>query len=98
MASSSKSINMPLMFAISIGAAVSLVAISMFGLAWYEYEARVVLNEQVLVLPMHDATFDRVQAEQEANLGDIDAAILAVAAEQVKQTPVTPDGDRGVTE
>lgn len=92
MASSSKQINMPLIFAISIGATVSLVAISMFGLAWYEYEARVVLNEQVLQGPTHDDAYDRVRAEQDANLGDIDAAILAVAAEQVKKKPAEQDG------
>ena len=87
MASSSKTINMPLMFAISIGATVSLVAITMFGLAWYEYESRVVLNEQVLTGPTHDAAYDEAKAEQLANLGDIDAAIIAVAAEQVKEAP-----------
>lgn len=84
MASSSKTINMPLIFAISIGATVSLVAITMFGLAWYKYEARVVLREQVLEVPTHDDAYLRVRAEQDANLGDIDAAILAIAAEQVR--------------
>lgn len=87
MASSSKQINMPLIFAISIGATVSLLATTMFGLAWYEYESRVVLNEQVLQGPTHDDAYDRVRAEQEANLGDIDAAILWVAAEQAKDAP-----------
>jgi len=75
MASSSKSINMPLMFAVSIGATVSLVAITMFGLAWYEYEARVVLNQQVLTGPTHDDVYDDRLAEQEKNLGDIDQAM-----------------------
>lgn len=98
MASSSKTINMPLIFAISIGAAVSLVAITMFGLAWYEYESRVVINEQVLVLPTHDDTYDRILAEQEENLGDIDAAILAIAAEQMKETTAAQDGASGETE
>lgn len=87
MASSSKTINMPLMFAISIGATVSLVAVTMFGLAWYQYESRVVLKEQVLTGSTHDQTYDQAKAEQLANLGDIDAAIIAVAAEQVKGTP-----------
>lgn len=81
MASSSKSINMPLMFAVSIGAAVSLVAITMFALAWYQYEARVVLTEQVIETPTHDAVYDKALAEQEANLGKIDEAISSVAAE-----------------
>lgn len=98
MASSSKTINMPLIFAISIGSAVSLVAISMFGLAWYEYESRVVINQQVLVLPTHDDAYDRALAEQEANLGDIDAAILAVAAEQVKETTANLNGASGETD
>jgi hypothetical protein len=92
MASSSKQINMPLIFAISIGSAVSLVAITMFGLAWYEYEAKVVLREQVLVGPTHDDAYDRVHAEQEANLGDIDAAILSVAAEHVKDKSAGHEG------
>ena len=87
MASSSKNINMPLMFAISIGATVSLLATTMFGLAWYEYEAKVVLKEQVLTGPTHNEAYGRVRAEQEANLGDIDAAILAIAAQQVKDAP-----------
>jgi hypothetical protein len=78
---------MPLMFAISIGATVSLLATTMFGLAWYEYEARVVLREQVLEGPTHDDAYDRVRAEQEANLGDIDAAILSIASDQVKNAP-----------
>ncbi len=84
MASSSKTINMPLMFAISIGATVSLVAITMFGLAWYEYESRIVLNEQVLSGPTHDDAYEAAKAEQIENLGDIDAAIIAVAAGEVK--------------
>lgn len=92
MASSSKQINMPLMFAISIGATVSLVAITMFGLAWYEYESRVVLREQVLEkdgmpAPTHSDAYERIRAEQEANLGDIDAAILSIASDQVKDAP-----------
>lgn len=84
MASSSKNINMPIMFAISIGATVSLLATTMFGLAWYEYEARRVLNDQVLTGPTHDETYEARKAEQLANLGDIDAAIIAIAAENVK--------------
>lgn len=87
MASSSKTINMPLMFAISIGATVSLVAVTMFGLAWYQYESRVVLKDQVLTGSTHDQAYDQAKAEQLANLGDIDAAIIAVAAEQVKGAP-----------
>lgn len=82
MASSSKNINMPLIFAISIGSAVSLVAIVMFGLAWYEYEARVVLNDQVLVKPTHDAEYDKALAEQLENLGDIDKAMHEIAEAQ----------------
>ena len=98
MASSSKTINMPLMFAISIGAAVSLVATTMFGLAWYEYEAKVVLREQVFEgedgkpAPMHDASYERAKAAELENLGDIDAAILSVAAEHVKDKPADHEG------
>lgn len=85
MASSSKSINMPLMFSISIGASVSLVAITMFGLAWYEYEARATLRDQVLVKPTHDDSYNKTLAEQEANLGEIESAMQQVAAEQADQ-------------
>ena len=92
MASSSKTINMPLIFAISIGATVSLVAISMFGLAWYEYEARVVLREQVLEGPTHDAAYDERKAEQLANLGDIDEAMLKIASEYAKDKAAVQDG------
>ena len=82
MASSSKSINMPLMFAISVGASVSLVAITMFGLAWYQYESRVVLQDQVLDTPTHDDAYNRELEAQQANLAGIDEAIRAVADEQ----------------
>ena len=95
MASSSKTINMPLMFAIAIGATVSLLATTMFGLAWYEYESKVVLKEQVLTGPTHDNTYDRVKQEQVENLGDIDAAILSVAAEHVKDKPADHEGHDG---
>ena len=81
MASSSKTINMPLMFAVSIGASVSLVATVMFSLAWYEYERRVVLHDQVLVAPTHGEDYDKALAEQEAKLGDIDKAMHQVAVE-----------------
>ena len=93
MASSSQAINMPLIFAISIGATVSLVAITMFGLAWYEYEARVVLREQVLEGPTHGDAYDRARAEQEANLGDIDAAILSIATDEIKNGSADAEGD-----
>lgn len=98
MASSSKNINMPLIFAISIGATVSLVATSMFGLAWYEYEARRVLTKQVLSGPTHDEAYDKIKAEQLANLGDIDAAILSIAAEHVKDKPAGHDSHGGASE
>ena len=103
MASSSKTINMPLIFAISIGATVSLVAITMFGLAWYEYEARVVLRDQVLLedgkaAPTHGDAYIRVREEQEANLGDIDAAILSIASGEIKNDPADADGEGGADE
>lgn len=81
MASSSKTINMPLIFAVSIGATVSLIAIVMFGLAWYEYEYRLVLKDQVLSLPTHDDQYDQRLAEQEAHLEGIDQAIVEIAKE-----------------
>ena len=92
MASSSKNINMPLIFAISIGAAVSLLAVTMFGLAWYQYEARRTLTDQVLVGPTHTDAYDRAHQEQLDNLGDIDTAILSVAAEHVKDKPAGHEG------
>ena len=82
MASSSKNINMPVLFAISIGAAVSLVVAVMFALAWYEYEDRVVINDHVLSAPMHTDDHNKTRAEQEANLGDIEKAMLQVATSQ----------------
>lgn len=81
MASSSKTINMPLIFAVSIGATVSLVATTMFGLAWYAYESRVTLREQVLVKPTHDEQYNTRLSEQEANLGEIEKAMHQIAAE-----------------
>lgn len=98
MASSSKNINMPVMFAISIGAAVSLLATTMFGLAWYEYEAKRILSQQVLVGPTHSETYEQAKQEQLNNLGDIDAAILSVAAEHVKDKPAGHDGHGTETE
>lgn len=91
MASSSKTINMPLMFAISIGSTVSLLAVTMFGLAWYEYEAKVVLREQVIDTPTHDAGYERHLAEQEANLSGIDKAMAEVAG-QGAAAPAEGDG------
>lgn len=82
MASSSKSINMPLMFAVSIGASVSLVAITMFALAWYQYESRVVLTDQVIETPTHDPAYDAALEAQKKNLVKVDEAIAAIAAEQ----------------
>lgn len=82
MASSSKTINMPLTFAISIGASVALVAITMFALAWYQYEKRVVLHDQVIVAPTHDEAYNKRLAEQEAQLGEIEKAMHEVAAQQ----------------
>lgn len=70
---------MPLIFAISIGATVSLVAIVMFGLAWYQYESRVVLRELVIETPTHTESYERIKAEQMQSLGDIEAAMLSVA-------------------
>ena len=95
MASSSKTIHMPLIFAISIGATVALVAITMFGLAWYAYESRDVLRDQVLVGPTHDDAYEKRKAEQIANLGDIDAAILAIAADHAKTKPQGHDSAHG---
>lgn len=82
MASSSKSLNMPLIFVVSIGASVSLIAITMFGLAWYQYESRVVLHDQVLVKPTHDGTYERALAQEQDKLGDIEKAMHQFAAEQ----------------
>lgn len=79
MASSSKTINMPLMFAITIGSTVSLLAITMFGLAWYEFESKTVIREQVLEKPTHDKDYDQALADQQANLAGIDEAIKQVA-------------------
>lgn len=95
MASSSKTINMPLMFAISIGATVSLVAITMFGLAWYEYESRVVLRDQVLTGPTHDDAYDRAKAQQLTNLGDIDKAMRDVAAAHGHENGHGEHGEHG---
>ena len=66
---------------LSIGATVSLVAIVMFGLAWYEYEARVVLEDQVLTGPTHNRVYGQMLDQQQANLGEIDKAMHQVAAE-----------------
>ena len=90
MASSSKSINMPLMFAVSIGATVSLVAIVIFALAWFEYEQRVVLKDQVLTGPTHDVEYDKHLAQQQANLAGLDEAKNKIVAEQAMH-----DGHQG---
>lgn len=68
MASSSKNISMPLVFAISVGSIFALVASVVFGLAWYEYEARVAIREQVLETPSHPAEYEAALEAQEANL------------------------------
>lgn len=94
MASSSKTINMPLMFAISIGSTVALLATTMFGLAWYEYEKRVVLNEQVLTSPTHDPTYMKFREEQDAGLVGIEDAIKAI----VEQNSPDSEPDEGQPE
>lgn len=68
MASSSKNINMPLVFAVAVGSIFALIASVVFGLAWYEYEQRVALREQVLSEPTHTAEFDAVIQQQTGDL------------------------------
>ena len=58
MASSSKDIKMPLVFAISIGSVFALVASVVFGIAWYAYQDKVTLREQVLTEPTHPVQYE----------------------------------------
>lgn len=58
MASSSKNISMPLVFAISVGSVFAMVAITVFGMAWYEYEDRKVINARVEAAPMHNEAYE----------------------------------------
>jgi len=95
MASSSKNINMPLVFAIAIGSVVALIVSVMFGLAWYEYENRVVLQDNVIDSPTHDDIFDARMAEQRSHLQGIDEVIEHMAMEHAPAAPAEGETDPG---
>jgi len=65
MASSSKNISMPLVFAISAGSVFAMVAITVFGMAWYSYEDRKVVNERINDAPMHNEAYEAAYGEGE---------------------------------
>ena len=68
MASSSKQIKMPLVFAISVGSVFALVASVVFGIAWYVYQDQVTLREQVLSEPTHPADYEALMQSQRGHL------------------------------
>ncbi|MEM9415725.1 MAG: hypothetical protein AAGA29_09650 [Planctomycetota bacterium] len=73
MASSSKQISMPLVFAISIGSVFAMIAITVFAMAWYAYENNKVVSANVNAAPVHSAEYEAIygegeDAEQNANL------------------------------
>ncbi|MEM1356372.1 MAG: hypothetical protein AAGC44_03880 [Planctomycetota bacterium] len=87
MASSSKNIKMPLVFAISVGGLFALVASVVFGIAWYAYQDKVTLRKQVLSEPTHPADYLRYEQEQlntleENGLGDAMQDVVADYAEE----------------
>ena len=63
MASSSKQISMPLVFAISVGSVFAMVAATVFGMAWYSYEDRKVVNARVSDAPMHNEAYEAKYGE-----------------------------------
>ena len=58
MASSSKNISMPLVFAISVGSVFAMIASTVFGMAWYAFENRKVINARVDTSPMHSKAYE----------------------------------------
>lgn len=73
MASSSKNISMPLVFAISIGSVFAMVASTVFAMAWYAYEDNKAVSANVKAAPMHSAEYEAKygegeDAEQNANI------------------------------
>lgn len=68
MASSSKQIKMPLVFAISVGSVFALVASVVFGIAWYAYQDHVTLREQVLSEPTHPIDYQSRQQQMQEDL------------------------------
>ncbi|XAM01345.1 hypothetical protein OT109_08110 [Phycisphaeraceae bacterium D3-23] len=76
MASSSKNISMPLVFAISIGSVFAMVACTLFAMAWYSYENKKIVTANVNAAPMHSAEFEAKygegdDAEQNKNLHQV---------------------------
>lgn len=85
MASSSKNISMPLVFAISVGSVFAMVACTLFGMAWYEYEDRKVINSRVEAAPMHNETF-------EARYGEGADSVQSRNLNRTGTETVQPDG------
>jgi len=68
MASSSKNISMPLVFAVSIGAVFAMVAITVFAMGWLEFESRKVTAQRLEGAPTHTPAYEKAYNEQEASL------------------------------
>lgn len=65
MASSSKNISMPLVFAISVGSVFAMVASTLFAMAWYAYESKKVVNANIAATPMHSADYEAAYGDHE---------------------------------
>lgn len=91
MASSSKQISMPLVFAISVGSVFAMVAITLFAMAWYAYESKKIVNANVAATPMHSAEFEAVygddaESAQEKNLHRLGQETIQLPGEAVPMT------------
>lgn len=90
MASSSKNISMPLVFAISVGSVFAMVAITVFGMAWYSYEDRKVVNARVTDAPMHNEAY-------EAKYGEGEDSTQMLNLQRTGTETVQPEGEMPAT-
>lgn len=97
---------MPLVFAISVGSVFAMVACTVFGMAWYEYEDRKVVNSRVNHAPMHSEAYEAKygagdDSEQSQNLNRTGTETTQPRGEMPVTTTYTPIGraiDRVVAE
>ncbi|MFI4859477.1 MAG: hypothetical protein ACIAXF_02225 [Phycisphaerales bacterium JB063] len=104
MASSSKNISMPLVFAISIGSVFAMIACTVFAMAWYSYENKKIVTANVDAAPMHSPEYQAKygegdDAEQMMNLqrfGRADVQVEGAMPERHRYMPIEDAMDKVV--
>jgi len=69
-----KHFSMELFFSLFVGSVFAMVACTVFGMAWYSYEDRKVVNARISDAPMHNQAYEAEYGEgddsaQMVNLG-----------------------------